>query len=70
MSTEMPDIVLAGVAQLVGILLQSKKVTGSIPSQGICQGCGFGPRSGCMKGNQSLFRSFSSSLFYPLSKNK
>ena len=39
---------LTGVAQLVGSYFTKRKVAGSILCQGACQGCGFGPRSGCM----------------------
>ena len=37
---------LTGVAQWVGRLLAKQKVTGSVPSQGTCLGCGFGPSHG------------------------
>ena len=40
------SLVLTGVAQLVGHHPSKRKVTGSIPCQGTCLGCGFGPRSG------------------------
>ena len=37
---------LAGVAQWVGHHPADQRVTGSIPSQGTCLGCGPGPRWG------------------------
>ena len=39
---------LTGVAQLVGRLPESEKVTGSIPGQGTCLGCRPGPQLGGM----------------------
>ena len=34
---------LTGVARWIGIVLQTKEVTGSIPSWGTCLGCGLSP---------------------------
>ena len=51
----------------------SQKFVGLIPSLGTYLGCGFGPQSGCMRGNQSMFLSHinlsvSLSLSSPLSQ--
>ena len=43
---EKTDVALSSVAQWVGHCLKKQKVIGSIPSQGTCLGCGFGPWSG------------------------
>ena len=40
---------MAGVAQLFGHHPANQKVTGSIPGQGTCRGCRFGPHSGCVQ---------------------
>ena len=39
-------IALTSVAQWVGHHLAKQKATGSVPNQGTCLGCGFGPWSG------------------------
>ena len=57
---------LAGVAQLVGYHPTNQKVTGSIPGQGKCLGCGFGPQSGRVR--EATDRCFSlTSMFVSLS---
>ena len=43
------DHTLAAVAQLIGHCPAKWRVTGSIPSQGTCLGCEFGPQSGCVQ---------------------
>ena len=44
--TEKHKLALTGVVQLVGCRPTKWKVTGSIPGQGTCVGCRFGPQSG------------------------
>ena len=40
---------LAGVPQWVGRCPAKRKVASSIPNQGMCRGCWFGPRLGCIQ---------------------
>ena len=71
---------LTGVARWVGRHPVDQKVTGSIPGQCTCLGCGPGPQiggrggRGGVGGNQSIFLShtlmFSFSFSSPLSKYK
>ena len=64
---------LAGVAHWIEHWAGNWKVTGSIPSQGTCLGCGAGPQLGRGRGNQSIshmFLSISPSLPLPLKINK
>ena len=69
---------LAGVAQWVECRSVNQKVTGSIPSQDTCLGCGPGLQLGACKrqpinvsfSHTSAFLSLSFSLPSPLSKNK
>ena len=67
------NLPLAGVAQWIGCRPANRRVTGSIPSQGTCQGCGPGQVPGVgggpTRGNHTLmFLSLSFSLPSPLSK--
>ena len=67
--SEMWRIPLTSVAQLVGCCSAKRKATSSIPGQGTCLGCGFGPWWGHVRGSQSMFLLhidvFSLSLFLP-----
>ena len=56
---------LTGVVRLVGHRTAKQKVTGSIPGQGTCLGCGSGPWSRCVCAGQHFSLSLSPSL--PLS---
>ena len=59
------SLVLAGVAQWIDHRTANQRVTGSVPSQGTCLGCGR------VRGNHTLMF-FSLSFFFPspLSKNR
>ena len=67
---------LAGVAQWTECQPAKQKITGLIPSQGTCLGCGPGPQMGMYRRqptdlsltHQIFFLSFS--LHSPISKNK
>ena len=60
---------LAGVAQWIEHQTANQGVTGSIPSQGTCLGCGPSPQWGAWRGNHTLiFLSLSFSLPSPLKK--
>ena len=49
---------LTSVARLTGCHQAKRKVTGLIPSQGTCPGCGFGLLDGVrVRGNRSMFSS-------------
>ena len=62
-----PQRALAGVTQWIERQPVNKKVTGSIPSQGTCLGCGTGPHlRECKKQPINVFLSLPSRLF----KNK
>ena len=63
-------VALAYVAQLVELQPMSRKVTGLIPGQGTCLGCGFGPsRSTCERQliNVSMFLSHIKDVLLPSS---
>ena len=66
------EVALAGVAQWIECQPVNWKVTGSIPGQGTCLGCGPGPQLGCVRGSQLMFLSISPSfsLSLKISKNK
>ena len=51
-----------GVAQFAGSGSTKWKTTGSIPSQGTCLGCRFGPKQGCVPEATDLSLSLSISL--------
>ena len=61
---------LTCVAQLIGHSPTKRKVTGLIPSQGTCLGCGSGPWLGCLREATLtlMFLSLSFSLPSPLYK--
>ena len=50
-------IALTGVVQLVGQHPADRGVLGSIPGQGTCLGCGFGPQLGSVRHSQLMFPS-------------
>ena len=62
---------LTSVAQVVGRHPAEWKVTGLIPGQGTCPGCGFDPQLGYVQeGNQSMFLSYINiSLSFSLSQS-
>ena len=62
---------LVGAAQWTECRPANQRVTGLIPSQGTCLGCGPGPQWGRARGNHTvMFLSLSFSLFSLFSKNK
>ena len=70
-----PHGALTSVAQLVGHCPTTQRVTGLIPEQGTCLGCGPSPQSGCTCETQPIevslthCKSMFLSLSSPLSKN-
>ena len=67
------SLALVGVAQWIVHWPANKKVAGSIPSQGMCLGCGQVPSWGHGRDNQPMFLShtdISFSIPSPHSKNK
>ena len=58
-------ITLTSVAQLLGLHPASERAAGSIPGQGTCPDCGFGPQTGHRREATGQCSSLS-----PLSKNK
>ena len=52
---------LAGVAQWIEYRPENERVTGSIPSQGTCQGCRPGPQQGAHRRQPHI------NVFFPLS---
>ena len=63
-------LALAGVAQWIEHWPANQGVTGSIPSQGRCLGCGPGPQQAVLERQPHIYVSLC--LFHPppLSKNK
>ena len=61
---------LVGVAQWIERQPANQRVTGSIPSQGTCLGCGPGPQWGVHERQPHIDVSLSFSFPSPLSKNK
>ena len=65
---------MAGVAQWIEFRPENKRVTGLIPTQGTCLGCGPGAQLGTRKrqpfSHTSMLLSLSFSLSSPLPKNK
>ena len=50
----MANSALVGVVQWIECQPANQRVSGSIPSQGTCLGCGPGPQLGGMRGNHTL----------------
>ena len=64
-------LALTRVAQLAGCHSAKRKVTGLIPGQGTCLGCGFGPQlEWHTRGNRLTSLSLSFSLPFPFSKKR
>ena len=63
-------VALAGVAQWIKRRPVNQSITGLIPSQGTCLGCGPGPQQGANKRQQHIDVSLPLPLPSPLSKNK
>ena len=60
---------LAGVAQWIELGPVNQRVAGSIPSQGMCLGCGPGPQLGACEGQPHIDVSLPLFLLpFPLSK--
>ena len=47
-------IALAGVARWTECWPVSQRVSGSVPGQGTCLGCGLDPQWGCVRGNHTV----------------
>ena len=59
------SIALTGMVEMVGHRSAKQKVAGSIPGQGPCLGCGFGPRLGHIQEATDQYLSLTSMFLSP-----